>query len=136
MHPDAKRALMARFRSKNTKPELIVRRLLHSLGYRFRLHRRDLPGKPDIVLPGISVAIFVHGCFWHHHEGCPIARVPSSRSEFWRAKFRYNRERDERNAISLSAAGWIVITIWECDVQKPNLIERLLQLGLPKRPDR
>lgn len=86
---------MAGFRSKDTKPEMLVRRALHGLGYRFRLHRRYLPGKPDIVLPGHGLAILVHGCFWHQHEGCRDARMPRTRQEYWSAKFRRNLERDK-----------------------------------------
>ncbi|HEX4737151.1 MAG TPA: DNA mismatch endonuclease Vsr [Allosphingosinicella sp.] len=134
----AKRSLMARFKGKNTKPELLVRRLLHRLGLRFRLHRRDLPGTPDIVLPGRRLVIFVHGCFWHHHEGCPTARIPVSRSDFWRAKFQYNRERDERNSKALEALGWRVVRIWECEARGAGLEQRLSDLGViePRGDDR
>lgn len=134
MEPEAKRKLMARFRSKDTRPEIAVRRLLHSRGYRFRIHRKDLPGRPDIVLPGRRLVAFVHGCFWHHHDGCSVSHVPASRSEFWRAKFQANRERDERNQRLLEEAGWRVVTIWECEAVGKDLGRVLDAIGLPDRP--
>lgn len=125
-------ALMARIRGKNTAPELVVRRLLHRLGYRFRLHRKDLPGKPDIVLPGRRTAIFVHGCFWHAH-GCKIGRPPKSRSEFWLPKLERNRARDAENEAALESKGWSVLTLWQCEVRDPALVETRLvdALGAP-----
>lgn len=120
--------MMAGFRSKDTKPELLVRRALHRLGYRFRLHRRDLPGKPDIVLPRHRVAILVHGCFWHQHPGCRTARMPRTRQEYWTEKFRRNLERDTASAASLSALGWRVSVIWECETRKVDLDDRLREL--------
>ncbi|MBA2933040.1 DNA mismatch endonuclease Vsr [Sphingomonas sp. CGMCC 1.13654] len=131
MEPEAKRSLMARFKGKNTRPEILVRQLLNRSGYRFRLHRRDLPGTPDIILPRHRIAIFVHGCFWHHHEGCRVAKVPASRSEFWRTKFATNKERDARNEALLEKAGWKVITIWECEARGDRLETLLSDLGLP-----
>jgi len=132
---ERRRALMARFRGKDTKPEVLVRKLLHRRGLRFRLHRRDLPGKPDIVLPRLRVVIFVHGCFWHHHSGCSVARIPQSNPDYWTAKFRGNKERDARVAGELSALGWRVVTIWECQAKSPGLEETLAQLGvLSARP--
>ena len=121
---------MARFRSKDTKPELLVRRALHRHGKRFRLHRKDLPGRPDIVLPGLRIAVFVHGCFWHAHEGCRDARVPSSRPEFWREKFARNKERDRRAEQELQALGWQVVTIWECEAKSARLDEVLREYRL------
>jgi len=112
---------MAGFRSKDTKPEMLVRRALHRLGYRFRLHRRDLPGKPDIVLPKYRTVILVHGCFWHQHEDCRDARMPRTRQDYWAEKFRRNRERDEQNSVALAALGWRVAVIWECDARKAQL---------------
>jgi DNA mismatch endonuclease (patch repair protein) len=109
-------ALMSRIGSRNTAPELIVRRLLHALGYRFRLHRKDLPGKPDIVLPGRRKAIFVHGCFWHAH-GCRIGRPPKSRPEFWGPKLARNKARDAENEASLRQLGWEVLTVWQCEIK-------------------
>jgi DNA mismatch endonuclease (patch repair protein) len=106
--------MMSGIQSRNTAPEMRVRRLLHRKGYRFRLHRKDLPGTPDIVLPGKQVAIFVHGCFWHLHQGCRLARVPGSRPDFWRAKLMKNRERDEAAIGALQALGWRVLVVWDC----------------------
>lgn len=109
--------MMAGIQGKNTKPELIVRRMLFASGYRFRLHRRDLPGAPDIVMPGRKVAVFVHGCFWHMHEGCRFAKMPATRSEFWRIKLEANVARDRRAVESLRALGWRVLCVWECSTR-------------------
>jgi DNA mismatch endonuclease (patch repair protein) len=117
---------MGRIGSKNTAPELIVRRLLHSLGYRFRLHRKDLPGTPDIVLPGRRKAIFVHGCFWHAHS-CRIGRPPKSRPEFWEPKLARNRARDEENSRDLEEAGWDVLTVWQCETKDKVALSELLE---------
>ena len=108
---------MSRIRGKDTKPELLLRRLLHRAGYRFRLHAPDLPGKPDIVLPKYRTVIFVHGCFWHRHEGCSNATMPKSRTEFWEEKFRRTVERDEAKQRQLEALGWRVVVVWECDLK-------------------
>jgi len=107
---------MSRIRGKNTQPELIVRSTLHRLGYRFRLHRSDLPGKPDVVLPKYRTCIFVHGCYWHRHSGCKYAYEPKSRVDFWQKKFRDNVERDKRKRKELERLGWNVVVIWECQV--------------------
>lgn len=125
---ETRRKMMAGFRSKDTKPEMLVRRTLHKLGYRFRLYRRDLPGKPDIVLPRHRLAILVHGCFWHQHEGCRDARMPRTRQDYWSAKFRRNLERDQETAAALTALGWRVAVIWECDSRKPGLEADLIAL--------
>lgn len=106
---------MRAIRRANTGPEISVRKLLHGLGLRFRLHRRDLPGTPDIVLPKHKTVIFVHGCFWHRHAGCGKATMPKTRVEFWRDKFDRNVVRDQTKEIALSNAGWRVLTIWECE---------------------
>lgn len=121
---------MSRFRAKDTRPELLVRRALHARGYRFRLHRRDLPGTPDIVLPRHRIAVFVHGCFWHHHQGCRDGRIPGSRADFWRAKFAANGERDHRASVALAALGWRVAVIWECEARATRISETLDALGL------
>lgn len=105
--------MMAGIRGKDTKPEMLVRRSLHSRGFRFRLHDRNLPGRPDLVLPRYRAAVFVHGCFWHGH-GCPLFRWPHTREEFWREKIVGNRDRDRRAVERLQEAGWRVLTIWEC----------------------
>jgi DNA mismatch endonuclease (patch repair protein) len=117
--------MMSGIRGKNTKPEMLTRRALFAAGYRFRLHRRDLPGAPDIVLPGRSVAIFVHGCFWHMHAGCKNAKLPSTRSEFWRAKLEGNIERDQRAIEVLLSNGWRVLTVWECATREPAALAGL-----------
>ncbi len=109
---------MSRIKGKDTKPELLVRSLLHRMGYRFRLHRKDLPGKPDIVLPKYNTVIFVHGCFWHRHKDCKYAYNPKSRASFWQNKFKENIERDNKKQAELKKIGWKVIVIWECDLRK------------------
>ena len=117
---------MARIRSKDTQPEMAVRRLLHALGYRFRLHRRDLPGTPDICFPGRKKAIFVHGCFWHRHEGCRRTTTPKTRTTFWEDKFRKNVVRDRKNMTGLNEAGWDAMVVWECEtVDLEGLVPRL-----------
>lgn len=118
--------MMAGIRSKNTKPELLVRRYLHSRGLRYRLHRKDLPGRPDVVLPRYRSVVFVHGCFWHQHPGCRFAVLPKSNSQFWLNKFRDNRQRDERDRQALEALGWNVFVIWECETNEEHL-EKLIQ---------
>lgn len=129
MTTEARRRNMQANRSKNTSPEIRVRKALHALGYRFRIHRKELPGKPDIVLPKHKLVIFVHGCFWHQHPGCRLASRPSSNSEYWQAKFKRNRLRDKNNQIALEQAGWIVVTIWECETRQPEILdERLREL--------
>ncbi|MDX8518725.1 very short patch repair endonuclease [Mesorhizobium dulcispinae] len=116
----ARSALMARVRGANTKPELIVRRAAHALGYRFRLHRRDLPGSPDLVFPRLRVALFVHGCFWHRHENCRRATTPKTRTLFWSTKFEANVRRDQRVVAELAALGWRSEIIWECETINPE----------------
>lgn len=108
---------MSRVRSRDTVPELVVRRALHAAGYRFRLHRRDLPGCPDIVLVRRRVAIFVNGCFWHQHEDCPKAALPVQNRTFWKKKLAANRQRDARNDAALVKLGWTVVVIWECELK-------------------
>jgi DNA mismatch endonuclease (patch repair protein) len=110
---------MSRIRGKDTKPELLLRRGLHAAGVRFRLHPLELPGRPDIVFPRYRAIIQVHGCFWHGH-GCPLFRWPATRSEFWSRKISRNRERDQHANQALLAAGWRVLTVWECAVRGPN----------------
>ena len=124
---------MSRVRGRDTKPEMIVRRALHAMGYRFRLHRRDLPGSPDLVLPSRSVALFVHGCFWHRHSGCRLASTPKTRTDFWLAKFQRNVARDAANEARLRELGWRVIVVWECETRSPISLEERLrkELGPP-----
>lgn len=110
--------MMSGIRGKNTKPEHVVRKALFAAGFRFRLHRRDLPGVPDILLPGLRVAIFVHGCFWHRHRKCLYAKMPATRSDFWREKLEGNESRDRKNVEALLAFGWRVLVVWECATRK------------------
>ena len=127
--PETRRRMMRAVRGVNTKPEVIVRRLVHRLGFRFRLHRRDLPGTPDLVLPRLRVAMFVHGCFWHRHPGCKATTTPSSNVTFWMRKFDDNVARDDRNMDALARAGWNVHVVWECETKKPEaLLKRLRDL--------
>jgi DNA mismatch endonuclease (patch repair protein) len=112
---------MSRIRSRDTKPEIRVRAALHRAGFRFRLHRRDLPGRPDIVLPKYKTAIFVHGCFWHRHAGCKNATTPSTNREFWQRKFLQNQRRDLSNVEKLRELGWDVRVIWECEMASPGI---------------
>lgn len=117
---------MRRIKSADTTPEMIVRRLAHRLGYRFRLHRRDLPGKPDMVFSGLRKVIFVHGCFWHQHSDSNCgARPPRSNNSYWEPKLARNVARDQRNVEELDALGWDVLTVWECETRMPNLADRL-----------
>ncbi len=115
---------MAAIRSKDTGPELAVRRVIHAMGLRFRLHRRDLPGTPDIVLPKWRLVVFVHGCFWHRHLRCRFATCPATRPEFWQAKFRSTLDRDKRVMRRLRRLGWHVAVVWECEARKPERIRR------------
>lgn len=128
--PAERSARMALVRAKDTKPELLVRGLVHGMGYRYRLHRRDLPGTPDLVFPGRSKVIFIHGCFWHRHARCALARLPKSRVDFWLPKLTANAKRDARNMRALRHRGWGVLTIWECQlsdvVKLANRIRRFL----------
>lgn len=117
---------MSRIRSRDTGPEMAVRRMLHAAGYRYRLHRSDLPGRPDIVMPGRRTVILVHGCFWHRHPGCRLATTPATRTAFWLEKFRRNVERDRRVKAELEGLEWCVITVWECELRNPaELLQRL-----------
>ena len=118
--------IMSRIRSSDTHPEMLVRRLLHRLGYRYSLHRRDLPGVPDIVFPSRQKIILVHGCFWHQHKGCADGRIPKTRASYWKPKLQRNVERDRRNVSRLRRSGWKVMQVWECGATKPHaLIKRL-----------
>ncbi|CAN7311360.1 very short patch repair endonuclease [Bosea sp. LjRoot90] len=118
VHTPAQRSFnMSRIKGKDTQPEIWLRSLLHSAGFRFRLHRKDLPGRPDIVLPGSKVAVFVHGCYWHRHEGCKYTTTPSSNTQFWEQKFARTIERDAENIVALQNAGWKVVVAWECQLR-------------------
>ena len=117
---------MAAIKSKNTKPEIKVRQLLHSMGYRFRLHMKDLPGNPDIVLKKYKTVIYVNGCFWHRHPNCKYASTPKTRTSFWSQKFQSNVERDNKNYIKIKNLGWKYIVVWECELKnKSDLVEKL-----------
>lgn len=121
-----RKQIMARVRSTDTKPELEVRRILHRLGYRFRLHKKDLPGTPDIVLSARRSVILVHGCFWHRHRRCRDASMPVTRPEFWKRKFAENTARDKRNSVAMTKLGWRVLVVWECELRnKTDLMEKL-----------
>jgi DNA mismatch endonuclease (patch repair protein) len=119
-------ALMARVRQRDTTPELSVRCCAHNLGFRFRLHRKDLPGTPDIVFPKARKVIFVHGCFWHRHAGCKHTSFPKSRPDFWCEKFEQNKKRDSRINDALNELGWRTLTVWECQTRDPALLEKLV----------
>lgn len=118
---------MAAIKSKDTKPEIKVRKFLHGLGYRYRLHDRDLPGKPDIVMKKYKTVIFVNGCYWHRHPGCKFAYHPQSNIEFWGLKFQQNIDRDRKNYANLEEKGWHVIIIWECDIKNNSYEKKLLK---------
>jgi DNA mismatch endonuclease, patch repair protein len=124
--------LMSRVGAKNTAPELMVRRMVHAMGYRYRLHGKSLPGKPDLVFASRRKAIFVHGCFWHGHEGCRYARLPKSRVEFWADKQSANRSRDERDVAELERAGWNALTVWQCELKNPECVRRRIDEFLGK----
>lgn len=117
--------IMARVRAKDTTPELAVRSMVHRMGYRFRLHRRDLPGCPDMVFPSRRKVIFVHGCFWHRHSGCPLSRIPKTRVEFWTSKLEGNAARDAKHLGALKAKGWRALVIWECETGKIDVARRI-----------
>ncbi|HYO68757.1 MAG TPA: DNA mismatch endonuclease Vsr [Archangium sp.] len=110
---------MSRIRSKDTSPELAVRRLVHAAGFRYRLHRKDLPGKPDLVFASRRKVIFIHGCFWHQHKECAVAHRPRSNLAYWLPKLQRNQERDQRAERELLQAGWSVLTLWECEIEEP-----------------
>ena len=129
--------IMSHIRAKGMKPEMRVRQLAHSMGYRYRLHRKDLPGKPDLVFPGRRKVIFVHGCFWHQHAdpACKIARLPKSNQDYWLPKLERNAARDAEHAARLNELGWEVLLLWECEVGRANgLRERIREFLKPERP--
>jgi DNA mismatch endonuclease (patch repair protein) len=117
---------MSRVKAKDTKPEMTVRKLVHSLGYRYRLHRRDIPGNPDMVFPSRKKVLFIHGCFWHRHgdSKCSLARLPKSRLDFWLPKLERNAERDGQNLEMLSQAGWDSLVVWECELRDIDAVKR------------
>ena len=130
--PETRSYNMSQVQAKDTKPEMMVRKFLHTNGFRYRLHVKDLPGKPDLVLPKYNSVIFVHGCFWHAHEGCKDFKIPKTRTEWWKNKLFGNRQRDEKHVRQLKDLGWKVIVIWECELKSdiikktlPELVKRL-----------
>lgn len=127
--------VMSRIRGRDTGPERAVRSMLHRLGFRFRLGRSDLVGRPDIVLPRYRTVIFVHGCFWHRHKGCRFAYTPKTRQHFWLRKFESNVTRDRLVGARLRRSGWKVITVWECSLRRPAALSRRLETDLRKRLD-
>jgi DNA mismatch endonuclease (patch repair protein) len=133
LSPAERSALMSRIRGKDTTPERAVRSMVHGLGYRFRLQGRDLPGRPDLVLPRLRTVIFVHGCFWHRHARCRYATTPATRRAFWLEKFERNVERDRRTAAALRRLGWSVITVWECQLRRPEKVRARLERMLDQR---
>ena len=125
--------IMSRISGKNTKPEIIVRSLLHRMGYRFRLHDKNMPGKPDIILPKHKKVIFVHGCFWHGHRDCPRSKRPSTNVEFWNKKIDGNIERDNKNIKSLENLGWKTLILWTCEIKNQDILKHKLNSFLDKK---
>lgn len=124
--PAQRSRVMAQVKGRDTSPEIAVRSLLHRLGYRFRLHRKELPGTPDVVLPRYRTVVFVHGCFWHQHPGCEAAARPASNTEYWNRKLDANRARDSRNQAELERLGWRVVIVWECETKDSSALEKRL----------
>lgn len=125
--PAERSEIMSRVHAKDTQPEMLVRKLVFAEGYRYRLHDRKLPGCPDIVFKNRAKVIFVHGCFWHRHANCALARMPKSRLDFWEPKLRANKERDARNKKLLAKEGWKVLTIWECELRDTEQLKRTIR---------
>ncbi len=134
MTPEQRSRCMSMIKSGDTRPEMIVRHFLFKHGYRYRIHAKPLPGTPDIALPGLRTCIFVNGCFWHGHEGCPMFRLPQTRTEYWASKIERNKERDRRVRLQLKALGWHTVSVWECQL-KPKVREETLH-GLLRTLDR
>lgn len=130
---EQRRRNMSAVKSKNTKPEILVRKVLHAKGYRFRLHVKELPGKPDIVLPKYKTVIFVNGCFWHRHEGCKYASTPTTNIDFWNAKFAENVARDKKKCQEIQEKGWQVIVIWTCEINNTAALGERLKMLLESK---
>ena len=128
--PEKRSRMMAGIKGKNTKPELVVRKLVHGMGFRYRLHRKDLPGSPDLVFSRLKKVIFVHGCFWHRHPGCRFAYTPKSNAQFWLNKLEGNTARDELALAALNAMGWEVLIVWECEVRDLPALSRKVSVFL------
>lgn len=125
--PEERSRIMATVKGKNTKPEILVRSMVHRMGYRFRLHVPNLPGKPDIVLPRHKKIILVHGCFWHQHPECPRSARPTSNVDYWNKKLNKNMERDRQNQDALAKCGWAVLVLWECEIENKSLLFQKLE---------
>jgi DNA mismatch endonuclease (patch repair protein) len=136
LDPEQRSANMSKVRGRNTSPEVRVRRVAHRMGLRFRLHREDLPGTPDLVFPKHRLALFVHGCFWHRHPACRRASTPSTRTEFWNTKFAANVTRDERQQAELRSAGWRVLVIWECELKDERALSARLHEAIAEPAQR
>lgn len=139
LSPAVRSRMMASIKGRDTRPEMAVRRAMHAAGLRFRLHRRDLPGTPDLVFPKHSTVVFVHGCFWHRHSRCRFATLPASNRLWWKEKLAKNRVRDGRKQRALRREGWTVIVVWECELRDPRTLPRLarsvrLGLGTGRKP--
>lgn len=132
--PEQRSRNMSRIRSRDTRPEKLVRSILHHMGFRFRLHRKDLPGRPDIVLPRHHTIILVHGCYWHRHPGCRFAYTPKTNQDFWKTKFKENTARDSHQTHELTALGWRVLTVWECETKHPDTLSEWLHRELLAKP--
>lgn len=130
--PEKRSEIMRRIRGKNTRPEMIVRRATHHLGFRYRLHRKDLPGSPDLVFPSRKKVIFVHGCFWHDHR-CRAGRHPKTRPKYWAMRFEKNRKRDARQVRALRRAGWKALTVWECQLTDVSALSKRIRSFLGNR---
>jgi DNA mismatch endonuclease (patch repair protein) len=130
LSPERRSENMRRIKSKDMKPELLVRRLVHGMGYRYRLHRKDMPGKPDLVFGPRRKVIFVHGCFWHQHASCREGRVPSSNESYWQPKLARNAQRDAENLANLEGSGWRTLVIWECEMEDAAALRRRLRAFL------
>lgn len=135
LSPDERSHRMSLIRNKDSSAELVVRKMIHRMGCRFRLHRKDLPGTPDLVFPKLRKIVFVHGCFWHRHSdpNCGLARLPKSRLEFWLPKLTKNRERDKQNLSNLISSGWKVMVVWECQLTNLEELERQLKSFLEEK---
>lgn len=125
--PQERSLMMGKIKGQNTKPELVVRSLCHAMGLRFRLHRKDLPGTPDLVFPKYRLCLFVHGCFWHRHPGCKYAYTPKTKLDFWLPKLQRNMERDKEKEDALRELGWQVEVVWECETKRPELLRLRLK---------
>lgn len=135
LSPEMRSENMRRIRAKDTEPEMMVRRLIHGMGFRYRLHKRDLPGKPDIVFTKKKKAVFVHGCFWHRHDSvrCKISRMPKSNKSYWKNKLAHNKERDEKNLVELKKTGWKTLVVWECQAKKSPALGKKITEFLRKK---